>query len=187
VEWLEKTRPAFVVWRQDDLSFDGFARAVRVPLIYSAVAAEYVPLEMVGNFTILRRRQAGEPPAIAWWREHLTPTIELGSILRRTGAAAQPTCTRTDFTTCMRVLRVELPAEMRSSRKIVIPFSVGEYAFEIAFTPHPLQESYFIALEHMWFWAMARAANLEPTVSSSREGRIRIEETWKKRDENLLY
>ena len=80
IAWLSDHDPKYLFWDPQEKVFDGVPNQVRVPLLYSHAVAHFVPLGTVGKFDVLRRRTPDEPPGLAYWRDKLGASLELGYI-----------------------------------------------------------------------------------------------------------
>jgi hypothetical protein len=187
VSWLRGKRPAFVVWRTGDLAFDFVPRAVRDPYIYSEVAANYVPLEAVGEFSILRLRRDDEMPSLDWWREKLTPTIDLGHLLHGSRLTASPVCPASTAAQCAEIIKVDLTKESQGAERIVVKIILGSLVFDVQFSPDRDKQTYLIPLERLWFWKAAEIAGLESQAKIEVSAPALSEIQFRPRSDDSLY
>jgi len=80
VEWLAAKKPKYVFWDSSARDFDSVPNVVRTPLLFMYVMNRYVPHTRIGKFDVLRRREAGDQPAIRYWKEQLGAVLDLGYV-----------------------------------------------------------------------------------------------------------
>jgi hypothetical protein len=188
IDWIVQKRPRYAVWNASDLQSDAFQRTVRVPLLYGLDAATFVPVETVGELTILRHRADGEPPALAWWRERLSDTVDLGGLPRRTSFFRLPECPDAPaLDRCTPFLQVMVPPELRTQPRLAVTVAVGDLTFRIAFAPTPRNESYFLRLNRLWFWDAAQLAQLPFRIVGPDNPSVRVILVTKAPDDRTLY
>jgi hypothetical protein len=187
VSWLRNKRPAFVVWRTGDLEFDMVPRVVRDPYIYSEVVANYVPIEQTGEFSILRLRRDDELPALDWWREKLTPTVNLGHLLHGSRMTASPACPIDTATRCAKVIKIDLTKQSRGTDRIAAKVVLGNLTFEVQFSPDQDKQSYLIPIERLWFWKAAEISGLTSQAEIEVSTPAVSEIQFKLRSNNSLY
>jgi hypothetical protein len=162
VEWLRRTRPEYAVWRSSDLTFDGFQRVVRDPLMYAEVIDTFVPLQEVGAYSLMRRRGADEPIAWDWWRERLKPEVDFGYLLR----ASKPDkpCGPEAGEACGQFLEVSVAETVQPGTPLVIPVEAAGRTFSIRFVVDSGSRYYRIPLHRVWFWNLAQRHGLSRRV-----------------------
>jgi len=145
VSWLRKHDPAFVLWDPTALLFDQVPNIVRVPLLFRQMVSHYVPAGELRGFQILRRRRAGEPADIAYWRHMLGDTLDLGYIpaLSSAGSAAVPAGRVRD-----RYLLAEVDSAVEG-RVRTIPLLISGEKIGIQFTERAKISRYWINLERL--------------------------------------
>lgn len=187
-DWIAQNKPRYAVWNTNDLQFDGFARAVRLPLLYALDAATFVPVESIGEFAILRWRAQGEAPALAWWRERLGAKIDLGGLPRRTSYFRLTDCADApSLDRCTPFLHVTVPAELRSQPRVAVSVAVGDLAFRIEFAPAANAGAYLIRLNRLWFWDAARLAELPFRIVGAESPAVGVTLVTKAPDDRTLY
>ncbi len=188
LDWLAEKQPRFAVWNTNDSGFDGFQRIVRVPLLYAAAAENFVPVDMVGEFAILRRRNDGEPAAIKWWYERLGGTIDFGGLLRSSSFERLPDCRDApSLTQCTPFLQIDVPPAARVKPRIGITISAGEFPFRIEFATTPNLGTYRLRLDRLWFWTVARNAGLPFRIVGADDPSVTATLTTKAPDTKSLY
>jgi hypothetical protein len=188
IDWIVQNRPRYAVWNASDLNADAFPRTVRVPLLYGLDAATFVPVESVGALTILRRRGEGEAPALAWWRERLSDTVDLGGLPRWTSFFRLPDCPDAPaLDRCTPFLQVMVPHGLRTQSRLAVTVAVGDLTFRIAFAPTLRNDSYFLRLNRLWFWEAAQLAKLPFRIVGPDHPEIGVFLVTKAPDEGTLY
>ncbi|WP_141400387.1 hypothetical protein [Magnetospirillum sp. 15-1] len=180
VAWLEKNKPSFVLWNPDTLVFEMMKNYIRVPLIYTAVASEYVPEASVGRFKILRRRAPDEPPAMAFWQDHLGSRADVGHIARISSLSRFAPCAAEP---CREFLHITLASPQKG--KVAIPLHIGERGFEIAFDAVSSQSEYFVSASRIWFWALGRRFGQPIEVDTPPGATVAVERRAERDD--ILY
>jgi hypothetical protein len=181
VRWLEQDKPPFVVVNRDHLLWDGFQKAVRVPIVFSAVASHYVPVEVVQTVHIFRRRGPAEAVAIGSWREALGPEVHVGRLASVSSFDIARGCTRT----CGDLLEVVVPPG--GSGKVSVPLTVSDLAFTISFTRVPDETTYTVLLDRAWFWDVAKRSGLPRGVGTSLPPDVRAQVRSVEVPAGLLY
>jgi hypothetical protein len=165
--WLSETPPDFVVFDANLLKFDDVPTVVRVPVIVNAVISSYVPVGTIETFDVLRRRQPGEPIPLAYWRQRLGNSLDLGHLPGlldlKTRAACQPDRPCDEY--------VALTLRQTSEKHAALVLDVGGALFEIRFAVSPTGGLYVIPLSRLWIWQAAKMAavpiELDRTKSSA--------------------
>jgi hypothetical protein len=172
VAWLDRDRPTYVVFDPQALRFDDVPTAVRVPLVVAAVAERYVPHRRVGRIEVARRRRADEPVALAYWREMLGASTDLGHIPALVDVGSRPACERPP---CEHYLQVTVDGPMASAARASLSIEAGGLAFEITFAVTDDNGRYIVPLSHLWMWRVASAMGAEPMVSRPMDAGMRWE------------
>jgi hypothetical protein len=162
VRWLNSDRPSFVVFDPAELMFDGFQKAVRLPLVFSAVASSYVPAETIGRFQLLRRRQSGQPTALSYWREKLGSEIDFGHLAQISSFHSLKPCSDTSKASCAPFLQITYANPCDA--KVAIPFEVSGLTFSAAFNSIAGRSVYYIPLDRCWPWRVAADAALPKDI-----------------------
>jgi hypothetical protein len=87
--WVKEHDPKFLFWNPQEREFDLVPNPVRAPLLYSYAVADFVPVGTVSKFDVMRRRLPNEPPAVAYWRDKLGSSLDLGYIPTRSRALSE--------------------------------------------------------------------------------------------------
>jgi hypothetical protein len=181
IKWLREETPPYTVLDRDRLTFDGFQKVVRVPLIFSEVASTYLPVDQVGRFQILRHREPGEAVALTFWRQTLGSDVNVGRLTSISSFSTARTCSQA----CGDLLEVELPRG--GAGRVSLPMTISNVPFSLTFTRVPDETTYRLLLDRVWFWNIAKREGLphavDPTVSSDLRVRIRSVED----NPTLLY
>lgn len=186
--WLRSERPTFVVFDVAYLEMDGFDKSVRTPLVFGAVLENYVPQESFRGVEILRRREHGEPVPVAYWREKLGATINLGHLPRISSFERFRACAESSANGCHEFL------EVRVARADAVPEAVSIFAeaegqrFEIKFTAIANQGTYHVLLDRLWFWGGLKRAGV-PVCLADDEQRsgMSISVVLRARQYDILY
>lgn len=182
---LKRTPPVRVVWNfaPQTMTFDTVPNVVRSPLLFEWAMTHLEPERTIGNFAILRTRKAGEPVQLAWWRQRIGQSVDLGHIpvvANLPGAACAPD------TECGSYLLVAVPA----ARPIPPAFDIGArvrgLAFRVKFAATPGVRRYVVPLERLWFWT-ADSSTEPRTVQTGDAGGAVITQVYRRRDPNTLY
>jgi hypothetical protein len=157
VDWLRRERPPFAVFNLQHLKFDQFQLALRVPLVYAEVVADYVPLDTETNMQVLQRRSPDQPIAMAYWRDRLGSDVYVGRLTSVSSFGTQ-NCIRT----CGDLLEVRLPPH--GTGNVTIPVTVDGLSFSVTFTRVADETTYRLLLDRIWFWNVAGRAGLARTL-----------------------
>jgi hypothetical protein len=188
IDWLNANRPRFAVWNASDLNFDGVPRVVRLPLLYALYGSTFVPSDVVGQFVILRRRNDGEAPSLAWWRGRLGATIDFGGLLRRSSFERLSDCKDTlSLERCTPFLDITVPAELRNQPHLAITVAVGDLPFKVEFVPSATIGTYHVRLDRLWFWDAAHVAGLPFHIVGAESPGVTVTFSTKEPDDRHLY
>jgi hypothetical protein len=163
VDWLRRERPPFAVFSLDHLLFDQFQLALRVPLVFAEVVADYVPLDTDTKMQVLQRRLPGQPIAVAYWRDRLGSDLYVGR-LTSVSSYGRPGCS----TTCGDLLEVRLPPD--GSGNVTVPVTIDGLPFSVTFTRVGDETTYRLLLDRVWFWNAAGRAGLARTLPNRIDG-----------------
>jgi hypothetical protein len=174
--------PARVVWNfaPHAMVFDDVPMPVRVPLLYTWAVENLVPARRVGTFEILRRRAAGEPIDLAFWRRRIGVRMDLGHL---PAAVHLPHAACKSGAPCGSYLVVTFPKGTAHPPQVVVPVHADGLDFELAFEPGP-ESTYVIPLDRVWFWAAATGPHWADTagISGSSVGVVQ-----RRLNPNVLY
>jgi hypothetical protein len=165
VDWLSSGEVPWVVFDPAQLSFDGFAKAVRSPLVFARVARDYVPEGREGAYEIARRRRPGEPVALDYWRDKLGATVYLGHVPRWSSVARLKPCLG-QGAACQEVVAVAL--DPAAPTPVSVPFEIQGLRYKVTFEAVPGVTRYYVSLERIWFWSAARAAGASARLATER-------------------
>jgi hypothetical protein len=165
VDWLSSAEVPWVVFDPAQLSFDGFAKAVRSPLVFAQVVRDYVPEGREGRFEIARRRRPQEPIALDYWRDKLGPSVNLGHLPRWSSVARLRPCVEPGAP-CQEVAAIAL--DSRAPAAVSVPFEIQGRRYRVFFEAVPGVTRYYVSLERIWFWNAARAAGAPARVATER-------------------
>jgi hypothetical protein len=165
VDWLSSGEVHWVVFDPAQLSFDGFAKAVRSPLVFARVVRDYVPEGTEGPYEIARRRRPGEPVALDYWRDKLGASVYLGHVPRWSSVARLTPCLG-QGAACQEVVAIALaPA---APTRVAVPFEIQGLRYKVTFEAVPGVTRYYVSLERIWFWSAARAAGVSARIATER-------------------
>jgi hypothetical protein len=164
IKWIDATKPAFVVFEPGALNFDEFQKVVRLPLVFNAVVESYVPQEAVGRFEILRRRQLGEPIAMAYWRDKLGAETKFGHLGQLSSFEQFGACEPLSSAFCVDFLQVRLSTSPAPPRSVDVPMQIAGLQFEIVLDTIPEKHEYQLRLDRFWPWHAATVAGFSRGV-----------------------
>ena len=160
--------PEFVVWNPLARDFDGVPNVVRVPIIFDAVIADYEPFESAAEFEILRRRPAGAPVRVDYWRSKLGTTIDLRALPARSGLRSSAVCGESQAD-CVDALEVRLTNSSEAG-SLGLPVRVGSEAFEVKLSTVEGVTRYLIDLRRLWFWGSLKRLGYDPEAGAAPPG-----------------
>jgi hypothetical protein len=130
--------------------------------MYAEVVDMFAPLQAVGAYWLLRRKDASEPIAWDWWREHLKPEADFGYLLR----ASKPDkpCGFEGSDGCAQFLEVNVAEGVQPGTPLIIRVDVDGREFSIRFLVDSSTRYYRIPLHRVWFWNLARRHGLSRRV-----------------------
>jgi hypothetical protein len=165
VDWLSSGEVPWVVFDPAQLDFDGFAKAVRSPLVFARVVRDYVPEGTEGPYEIARRRRPEEPVALDYWREKLGASVYLGHVPQWSSVAGLKPCPG-EGAACQEVVAVAVaPA---APTLVSVPFEIEGRRYKVTFEAVPGVTRYYVSLERIWFWSAARAAGASARLAVER-------------------
>lgn len=194
VDWLNATRPPYVIWRPGYALFDLVPHVVRVPRLFAAVVADYELLETIGDFHLLRRRTDGKPADLAYFRSTLGETLDLGALPAYSRLLKQPLCTHSTAALaaakaapgCAPVLQVhvEQPAAEQALR---LQLTVGAGRFSVSLLQRAGVQDYAVNLSSLWFWPSLPADLRESASAWSAPTGTTIQIRYRVGAENILF
>lgn len=155
VQWLTTRRPDFVVWRPSRKAFDEVPHSVRVPLMFRTVIADYELLERVGDYHILVPRPAGKPIDLAYYREALGGTFDVGALPAHSRLAKLRSCDTSRDNDCAEVLHVHI-ATPRLGERATLRMSSGDQEFTLSLRHEEGIHDYYVPLSRIWFYEALR-------------------------------
>ena len=153
-DWLNSREVPYVVFDPSNLTFDGFAKAVRAPLVFARVVQDYVPAGREGRYEITRRRRPEEPLALEYWRDQLGPSVYLGHLPRLSTWGALGQCLGRGVP-CQEVAEVTFTTSALT--RVTLPVEVQGLRYKVRFDAVPGVTRYYVSLDRIWFWSAARA------------------------------
>jgi hypothetical protein len=181
--WLERERPGFVLWQPGAARFDDVPNHVRVPLLFAYVAEHYVPVAERGGFALLRRRES-EPLDLTFWTKWLGSRVDLGYIPSESGALRYAASAGGDRRTSAEFLVVTNDHPQQGQTRSAV-FAVGGQTFAVDFRERPPVTKYYVRLDRLWFYDVAKAAGYSPRIEHGESGRVALNVIGL--TENVLY
>jgi hypothetical protein len=152
---LQAHPPDYVVAMRTRLFFDGMPLAVRLPDILGFVVVNYVPDVPVDPFVVLRARRDNEPIPIAFWRDFLGESIDLGMLPARLAEHERPPCS-IDLP-CDDPLVLEATGPV-TGPAAVVGLDVEGVLMTLRVRLRPTQSRYVIPLSRLWPSIAARTS-----------------------------
>ena len=181
LQWLEATRPKFVIWAPGLASFE-IPHAVRIPLIFDYVVRRYVFLRAVGTYHILRTIRAGEGPDPGYWRQALTGGIHLGFIPARAKLSDFDPCRGQQCVPLLVVQQSEPRGPTSGEAEVRVHTATDD--FSIWFNLSPDASTYIVPLQRLWFWSWLEYGHPEFQPRSSG---LRTALEWRSENKRVLY
>jgi len=168
VNWIEFTKPKFVIFDEKFLVFDLVPNVVRVPLIFEYIIKNYHPSSKFGRYQILTRR-THEPFDWNFWSQCLTQRIDLGFIPARADLPSPANlCSDDSFKPSQCNDYVTVDAEsVNDLNPLQLWVDIEGRRFEMAFAAKPSSNKYHINLSRLWFWQVARRLGFKPKIDYS--------------------
>ena len=163
-DWLTRSRPDFVVFKRDQLTLDGIQSVVRLPLVFDAVMAHYVPDGRIKDYEVMRRRNGTEAVPLDRWLELFGTSIDLGRLPTIIDAAKRPTCSQTEV--CDEYVVIRTARNVSTGQPAVCALDVDGRRFDIHFQLESGVTSYTIPLSRLWIWKAAAETGVRPTVAT---------------------
>jgi hypothetical protein len=183
VRWLEQDRPRFVLWDPANATFDFVPNLVRVPLIYRYVVDHYAYVGSSGRFQLLGLLPAGVRPDLAYWRQVLGSTLDLGYVPSISRLSDYPEC-RPGKSPCTDLLEVRFngPEPPVPGKATVVVATTGG-PMDLQFDKVPGRREYVFNLDRLWFWGFARPAIPQAALEGG-GAQVRIERRMQR---HILY
>lgn len=148
VQWLERVRPAFVIWSPESAAFDNTPHVVRLPLVFEYVVRHYGFAAAAGRYHILSPLPAGHAPDVSYWRRTLGLGEDLGAIPSIARASDFGPCTSEP---CQALIVIQ-PGESRpTAGKASVPIRAPAGEFVVDFNLTPNAAEYVIPVDRLWF------------------------------------
>ena len=164
INWLQRKRPDWVVWRPSFKLMDNVPNTVRVPLVYEYIVRKYVPFERIGDFNILQRRNGNDGRIdFSFWADQLGRNLALGAVPSVSGLRVAPVC---NSDPCVDALKIAI-ANPVAGREVDIPVQVGTQNFSISFIEQKDVREYYVNLDHVWFYSAAVRTGITPSIGLS--------------------
>lgn len=184
---LEKRKPAYAIWNSrgefiEGVPIDGVPYNVRVPLIYSWMVKNYVPISSAGGeYEILRKRNRDEGPAVSWWAEKMGPAVHVGSLM---AIATLPvgSCSGAD---CASYLQIKFPPGVEMPRDLNVHFTVAGTKLILRGWTAPHVRTYTWNLDRLWFWSAGEG--YARTVDTTELEGASVSVLELRPDRNVLY
>jgi hypothetical protein len=164
--WMDQYDPKYLFWDPAEKAFDNVPNPVRVPLLFNRAIAQFVPLGKVGRFEVLRKRQPSEPVALAFWRERLGTSLDLGFIPAATDVLTQAH-DRGDVSMRYVVATVRSFAD---GAKQTITFRLAGEPYTVQFTTRLGVSRYAIAVDRLPFASAGDVLGVPPAIVSASPG-----------------
>jgi hypothetical protein len=162
LDWIRDHKPAYLIWDPKKRFFDEMPNPIRVPLLFNFAVNQFVPVGRVGKFEILRQRRPPEMPDVAYWREKLGRSIDLGYL----PASSRALDTGTDGVGhSVRYLIVRLPASGEGADYAAVVRLAGE-PYTVRFKGRAGVAAYPIALDRLPFADAGRELGSGASIES---------------------
>jgi hypothetical protein len=159
VEWLKRNAPQYVLWDPAFKQVDTVPNLVRMPLLYSYVARNYVPYMNVDGFSVLRRMRSGELPDVDFWRQQLGNVLDMAYVPSLSEFVFAPPGAQNDASSPpTAVITIASPQQGRRRQFML---DVGGKPFEIDFTERSNVRSYYIRLDRIAVVQAAESAGMK--------------------------
>jgi hypothetical protein len=182
LNWLKSHNPSLVIWNSSVASFDGVPNLVRVPLLYEYVMQNFKLHEKIGKYVLLTPLPPGEKPDFVFWLQNLGKTLELGFVPIESNLKNFPPCTED----CYELLQINAKPEALGS-PIAVTFSLGDSAVEVKFNTRKNVTQYYLTLDRLWFWSLAKVLGGEVTYKTEPAQVASVEILKRERAQLLLY
>lgn len=150
VDYLHSRKIEYVIVEPAKMFFDGFSYAVRLPVLYNYIVANYVPDFATQRFSIFRLRKPSEPTSLVAWTSVLDATVNLGHL--PVYSAPPESSSLNCESDCEEILKVTIN-KTEQEHLVTIPFMVNGKTLGISFVAVPGKMEYWIKLNRIWFWA----------------------------------
>jgi hypothetical protein len=160
VDWLADQKPQVVVFDEATPSYDEVPSDVRIPLVYQAVIAGYVPVASVGSYEVLRPRPSGQGPDPAFWSGVLGAQVNLGFLPDAMRASVPRPGT---VLAQVPYLSVRRDGPSREEARVSVPVRFGAANVEVTLDAQPGRNEFSIPLSRVWAWALSH----NPTLTGS--------------------
>ncbi len=170
-EWLKRNDPQYVLWDPGFNLFDSVPNLIRVPLLYSYVARNYVPLTTVRGLAVLRRLHSGELPDVDFWRQQLGTVLDMAYVPSLSEFVfASPIATGEASSPLTAI--IDIPSPVQGNRR-QFTLEIGGKPFEIDFAERATIRSYYIRLDRLAVVQAAESAGMKIEAPAA-EGNMTI-------------
>ena len=152
LEWLDKHKPTYVLWRSSFKEFDTVPNHVRVPLIFEKVMNDYRYVDSLGPYYILRLESPVEPVDFEFWQNNLGDTVDLGFIPSRSEPEKFVWKGGNKHTNLF--IRADVQQPMQGKEREII-FLIKNHFYRIKFLEREGVHTYHILLDRIWFFKLA--------------------------------
>jgi hypothetical protein len=168
---LVKHKPQVVVFDEATLSYDGVPSDVRIPLVYQAVVARYVPVAHVGSYEVLRPRRPGQGPDPAFWSSVLGTQVDLGFLPDAMRASVPRPSPEGPDVPYLTVGRNGLAPQ---GTTVSVPLRFGSVNIELTLEAQASRGDFSIPLSRVWAWALSHHPVLSGSPSPGWGARISV-------------
>ena len=93
---------------------------------------------------------------LAYWRDKLGSTYDLGHLPEVSSFGRFSPCAVAEKTGCVDFLEVHLTGPLQGTQQLLIPVEVEGLPFVIQMQAESPQRTYYILLDRIWFWKIAK-------------------------------
>ena len=166
VEYLKKEKPKYIFWDSNFITFDRVPNLARVPLLYDYIIANYRPKSSVWQYEFLTAKDPEIPIDLSYWTNKLNRTVDLGYIPGQVDLGRYTKCNDKLKEACVELLKIDLPSSFNKN-EIIMDIALGENLFQIKFNRMINRNVYFIPLNRIWFWNVAKSISLNSQISTA--------------------
>ena len=157
VQWLKQHRPNVVIFDEATPSFDGVPSDVRIPLVYQAIVAAYMPIAHIGTYDVLEPRKPGQRPAAGFWSVQLGEVLNLGFLPDAMGTTAPKPGSARDRVPYLQIDRDQKPT---GPTVVSVPLRFGRVSIDVTFNAQTGRKEFSIPLARVWAWSISHRPTL---------------------------